>query len=198
MATNGRVIADAALVSLNLQSVLGGYELVFALKVSVNGSDRSGCGVSIVGAEIKVGVEGGRSERCGFARPGGVFELRQRKFATSSSVCLVLPMHSGQVAALEALRGTGDLDFELVLSGRLAEGEDVYNVSGGEGVRRGNEVMTRDSASALRAVVGGDRGTKIEHSSDDKGYCAVVTHAMYSSNNASIVVYYLRWPLVVG
>ena len=129
MAVNGRVIADAVFVSLNLQSVVGRYELVFALKVSVNGGDTSGCGVSIAGAEIKVGVQGGRSERCGFARPDGVIGLRQRKFATSSSVRLVLPIHSGHVAALESLRGTGDLDFELVLVGSLAEGDDIYNVT---------------------------------------------------------------------
>ena len=129
MAISGRVSADVAFASLNLQPVLCGYELVFALKVSVNGGDTSGCGVSIAGAEIKVGSAGGRSVRCGFARPDGVFELRQCKFSTSSSVGAVLPMHPGQVAALEALRGTGDLDFELVLVGRLEEGEDTYNVT---------------------------------------------------------------------
>ena len=129
MAISGRVCADVAFASLDLQPVLCGYELVFALKVSVNGGDASGCGVSIAGAEIKVGAAGGRSVRCGFARPDGVFELRQRKFSTSSGVGVVLPMGPGQVAALEALRGTGDLDFEMVLAGRLDEGEDTYNVT---------------------------------------------------------------------
>ena len=119
-AADGRIIADTQIKALDLRPVIRGYELAFRLELAMRPAGTGPHEVWILGAQVGVRGGGTRTQRCGFARPECVARWRQRDFPQSSTAILVLPMQPGQIAALEDVRGAGDLEFELTLAGRVS------------------------------------------------------------------------------
>ncbi len=68
------------------------------------------------------------SRALGFARPEGPFEIRQYPNQTGMTPALVLTLQPGQLAAIEDLRGTGDLDIELLAAGISPDPSDYHQV----------------------------------------------------------------------
>lgn len=111
------IIADASIQNLAFRSVLGGYELIFILDLTVHPEREIARKASIIGARVSFKVGGNGPHTCGFARPEGPFEIRQYDHPSSMTPSLILPLHPGQLAAIEDIRGAGDLDFELLMTG---------------------------------------------------------------------------------
>ena len=59
----------------------------------------------------------GEPQALGFARPEAAFEINCKPFKSTATPNLHLHLQPAQLAALEALRGTGDLVFELLALG---------------------------------------------------------------------------------
>jgi len=114
---NSLIIAEARIQGVTLRSVLGAYELIFGLYLTVNAHEEAVRRASIMGARVTVKAGAGKSHALGFARPETPFEIITNKFASTMTPALTLTLQPGQLAALEELRGTGDLDFELLASG---------------------------------------------------------------------------------
>lgn len=146
------IIADTRIQGVTLRSVLGGYELIFGLHLTVNPEREVAQRASIVGARVSVKASGSGNQPCGFARPEGPFEIRQHEFPSTMSPSLVLPIQPSQLAAIENLRGAGDLDFELMATGVGADqnGEqqiqDTWrvHVSRSDWIKKLREAKARD------------------------------------------------------
>lgn len=117
---NSRILADGRIQGVTLRSVLGAYEIVFGLHLTVNGHnghEEVMHRASIMGARVTVKSSGDRAQSLGFARPESPFEIITYNSSTSMTPALILPLQPGQLAALEEQRGAGDLDFELLVNG---------------------------------------------------------------------------------
>ena len=66
---------------------------------------------------MSVNSDGGGACACGFARPEGRFEIQQHECQLTMTPSVVLPIQPSQLAAIENLRGTSALDFELQAAG---------------------------------------------------------------------------------
>ncbi len=110
-------VATLDIQGVNLRSILGAYELVFALRVEVLPAADFECLVSITGARVAVKSADGKTHQLGFARSDEPFEMQQRPFPASMSRGLVLAVPPSQLAAIDDVRDAGDLQFELTLRG---------------------------------------------------------------------------------
>lgn len=117
LSINSLIIANANVQGVSLRPVVGAYELVFGLHLTVHPEREFARCASIIGARITVKAGGSQNHAIGFARPEGAFEIRQRPRQSTMTPGLVLPMQPHQLAALEDQRGSGDLDFELEATG---------------------------------------------------------------------------------
>ncbi|WP_200371978.1 hypothetical protein [Rhodovibrio salinarum] len=117
MTINSLIIAETRIQGVTIRPVLGAYELLFGLYLTIHAAREAPMRAEIAGARISVsGAEGRRCE-LGYARPEQPFYIKQHDFQSSMTPALILPLQPGQVAALETLRGTSDLDFELTVVG---------------------------------------------------------------------------------
>ena len=114
-------IADGRVQSVGLQPVVGAYEMVFAFDLSVSRGRDGLPRASVLGARVV--VETGEGEPCplGFARPEQPFEVVCKDFVGRAMQTLHLRVLPNQVASLEALRGAGDLTFQLAFAGTGAD-----------------------------------------------------------------------------
>jgi len=110
-------LAETRIQAVTLRPLVGGYELILGLYVTAHAEAQPIRRASIEGARITVKPDGGRACSLGFARPEGPFEIIARPYPSSMTPGLYLPLQPGQIAALETLRGTGDLAFELLMTG---------------------------------------------------------------------------------
>lgn len=110
------IIADTRIQGVALRPVLGAYELVFSLHLTVNSENDYARRASIIGARVCVKVTGG-NHALGFARPEGPFDILLKPSPSTMTPSLVLPLQPRQLAAIEDLRGASDLDFELMATG---------------------------------------------------------------------------------
>jgi len=117
LSIGSRNLADTRIQVLTLASLVGAYELVFSLYVTVLPDDRARRRASIIGARVAVKFNTGERYSLGFARPEGPFEIVAKQFQSTLTPGLHLSIQPGQLAAIENLRGAGDLDFELAVIG---------------------------------------------------------------------------------
>ena len=117
LAVGGRQIADTRIQGVSLRPLVGGYELVFGLHVTTYAEEAVLRRASITGARVTVKPSEGEPQALGFARPETAFEINCKPFSSLATPNLHLHLQLAQLAALEALRGTGDLVFELLASG---------------------------------------------------------------------------------
>lgn len=110
-------LAETRVQGVTLRPLVGGYELIFGLYVTTHAEAQPVRRASIHGARITVKPDGGKGCQLGFARPEGPFEIIAYPHQSSMTPGLYLPLQPGQIAALEVLRGTGDLTFELMMTG---------------------------------------------------------------------------------
>ena len=110
-------IADPRVQSVTLRQIIGGFELIFGLRVAIRGVENVVRRVSVAGSRITVRPNDGEPRGLGFARPERPFEITSTSGGTTVSHDLYLYLQPGQIAALETLRGTGDLSFEFAASG---------------------------------------------------------------------------------
>lgn len=123
-------IANAGVQGVTLRPVIGGYELVFGLDLAVNAFRDGVRRASIIGARVTVRTSEGESQVLGFARPEGPLEVVCRPFSSRETPSLHLYLHPGQLAALEMLRGTGDLSLEFLASGTGIDENGHQHVQG--------------------------------------------------------------------
>ena len=120
---DSRVFADAQIQGTTLHPVVGAYELQFGLLIAVNATpEGEHCWAIIDGA--RVGMDKGGSDRddLGFARPDRRLEITTGPHQHTMASTLSLPLHPGQIAAIERARGAGDLHFRLEIMGGGSNG----------------------------------------------------------------------------
>lgn len=121
LTVGSRRIADGGIQSVGLRPVVGAYEMVFALYLSVS-TGRGGLPrASVLGGRVGVRTGGGESHPLGFARPEQPFDVVCKGFVGTTSATLHLRMQANEVAALEELRAAGDLTFEVSFTGTGAD-----------------------------------------------------------------------------
>jgi len=121
-------LAETRIQGVTLRPLVGGYELIFGLYVTTHAQAEPVRRASIHGARITVKPDGGKGFPLGFARPEGPFEIIARPHQSSMTPGLYLALQPGQIAALEALRGAGDLTFELLMTGIGVDGNGEQQV----------------------------------------------------------------------
>ncbi|MGE0256984.1 MAG: hypothetical protein AB7N54_20350 [Alphaproteobacteria bacterium] len=114
---DGYSLADVTVQGVNLQPLVGGYELVFSLYLTTYPAANATRRASIHGARVIIRFSNGKQQALGFARPEGVFDIVARQFPANSTPDLHLYLQPGQLAAIESLRSAGDLEFELLFTG---------------------------------------------------------------------------------
>jgi hypothetical protein len=114
---NNRIVAEARIQSVTLRPVVGAYELLFGLDITVNPQSDYARRVSIVGARVSLRADGGSVQPVGFARPESPIDIRQFPHLNRMTPTLMLPLQPGQVAAMERSRDAGDVTFELLVTG---------------------------------------------------------------------------------
>ena len=135
LTVGSRRIADGRVQGVGLQPIVGAYELVFALYLSVStGKDGLPC-ASVLGARVVARPSKGEPQPLGFARPEQPFKLVCQDFAGTATPTLHLCLQPSQIAALEALRDAGDLTFELSFAGTAADHHGEQNLLGDCSVR---------------------------------------------------------------
>ena len=110
-------IADLRVQSVTLRPMVGGFELIFGLRVAIRAVQNVVRRVSVAGSRITVRPNDGEPWSLGFARPERPFVITSTSGGATESHDLYLYLQPGQLAALETLRGTGDLSFEFAASG---------------------------------------------------------------------------------
>ena len=117
LTVGGWQIADPRIQSVTLRPIVGGFELIFGLRVPIRAVENVVRRVSVAGSRITVRPNDDEPQSLGFARPESPFEITSTSGGTTESHDLYLYLQPGQLAALETLRGTGDLSFEFAASG---------------------------------------------------------------------------------
>ncbi len=152
---NARSIADAWTSAVDLKPVVGAYEFVFVVHVSVHAGEEGWPHVSIIGARVNVESDDGAQQLLGFARPQQPFDIVPLPHPRHGSYVLHLPVQPGQVAALEKLREARDLTFRLMLvgTGKDDEGSHIVRaILNGFPVAR-SDWLRRLGAAGVRNVI---------------------------------------------
>ena len=123
-------IADGRVQGVTLHRIVGGFDLVFGLYLTVRNHGSTVRRASIIGARVTVKASEGEAQAMGFARSERPFEVVSRPHVSTSAHDLHLYLQPGQLAALEALRETGDLSFELLASGTGTDEHGEQHVQG--------------------------------------------------------------------
>ncbi len=110
-------IADPEVQSWSLRPTVGGYELVFGLRVPIRTAENVDRRAFVAGTRVTVRPNEGEAQKLGFARPERPIEVASTSKRSPESHDLYLSLQPGQLAALETLRGKGDLSFEFEASG---------------------------------------------------------------------------------
>ena len=121
LVVGSRQIADCRLQTVSLQPMVGGYEMIFALHLSVSSGEDELPRATIDGARIAVTPTHGSPQPLGFARPEQPTNIICKPHASTERPSLHLYLQPTQIAALETLRDKGDLTFDLSLSGSATD-----------------------------------------------------------------------------
>ncbi len=117
----GRHIGDGRVQSLSLRPVVGAFELIFHLHLSVQPGEGELPRASILGAGVVAKPSRGDPRRLGFARREQPIEVECRPHMSTSTPNIHISLQPGQVAALEELRAAGDLTLDLSLWGNAVD-----------------------------------------------------------------------------
>ena len=123
-------IADVRVQGVTLHRIIGGFDLVFGLYLNVRSHGGGARRASIIGARVTVKPSEGEPQALGFARSERPFEVVSSPYVSTSTPDLHLYLQPGQLAALEALRETGDLSFDLLASGTGTDEHGEQHVQG--------------------------------------------------------------------
>lgn len=114
------VIANTSLEFVVVNSVIGGYELVFGMKLEpLPSRDKSTRHAVLHGANCVIRPSGGKERELGYAR----FDVPVKIIAEPGTITspitvnLHLPLSAQKLSAIEDLRAGGDLTFELTPAG---------------------------------------------------------------------------------
>ena len=154
----GRELARLRIQAVSLLPAVGGYEMQFVLDLTANASTYADADaadvprrVTIIGARAAVSATPDETQRLGFARPEEPFEVTSELRGSRTRV-LHLHLHPGQLSALETLRGTGDLTFDLLLIGAGVSAQPHEQVQDSQRI----EVPRSRWIDMLRAAGAGD------------------------------------------
>lgn len=125
---DGRVIAEARIQGVTLRGMLGAFELMFGFYLSVKPKTQDPERLSITGARIRVSRQGEAWQELGYATPQWPFEVIAHQHQINMSPGLILSLQYSQINALEDLRDTGDLDFELLVFGKGFDANGEHTV----------------------------------------------------------------------
>ncbi|MGE3333419.1 MAG: hypothetical protein AB7I36_07240 [Rhodospirillaceae bacterium] len=115
---NGRDFGKATAQGVHLQQIIGAYQLTFIAEISLrNTKEDYEATAEIHGARVSLKGIGGVAHLLGMARPETPFRIRLFEFSHSEQVVLSMSVSGQQIAAIEAMRNGGDLDFELIVTG---------------------------------------------------------------------------------
>src|SRR5260221_3150324 len=114
---NSRIVAETKIQGFTIRPIVGAYEFLFSLDVTINPQTDYARRVSIIGARVNLRTDGSGQQPLGFARPETSFEIQQGPHPYRVTPALVLPLHPVQLAVIERLRNAGDVSFELLASG---------------------------------------------------------------------------------
>ena len=155
LTVGNRRIADCGIQSVSLRPVVGAYELVFTLRFLVLTGERGLPNAAVVGARVVVLPSVGEPHPLGFARPEQPIQLVCGEFEGSASPTLRLNLLPNQIAALEALRETGDLTFELTFAGTGVDrhGDQHLLCECSVSVPRSEWLQTLRNAKARNAIL---------------------------------------------
>ena len=123
-------IADPRVQGVTLRPIIGGFELVFGLRVPIRAVQNVVRRVSVAGTRITVRLDDGEPRTLGFARPERPFDISSAFGGSTQSHDLYLYLQPGQLAALDMFRGTGDLAFEFAATGTGSDENGDQYVSG--------------------------------------------------------------------
>ena len=153
LTVRSRRIADGRVRGVGLQPVVGAYELVFGLYLSVSTGKNRLPSASVLGARVVVRPNKGEPQPLGFARPEQPFKLVCQDFVVTPTLHLCL--QPSQTAALEALREAEGLTIELSFTGSAADDHGEQNLLGDCSVRvpRSEWLETLQVAGASNAMV---------------------------------------------
>ncbi len=118
---NSRTIADAQVQQLIGNPGIGLYQIRFSIELSKpawSNDDARGVLLTDVRARVLVGAKRDRMILLGMAHPEASLVLRPMTYSDKSSILFDLDLSPGQIFELEALRGGGDLHFELQMMGQ--------------------------------------------------------------------------------
>ncbi|MXX89838.1 MAG: hypothetical protein F4213_17955 [Boseongicola sp. SB0677_bin_26] len=118
LTVDSQMFADAQIQGVTLHPLVGAYELRFGLLIICAAvTDGERCRAVIDGARVSVGTGGGDRDDLGFARTDARLEVASGPHQLRTTPTLSLPLQPGQLAAIERLRGAGDLHFDLGVTG---------------------------------------------------------------------------------
>ena len=125
-----RRIADGGVQSVSLNRAVGGYEMVFPLKFTVSPGQDGLPRASLLGARVTARANESEPQPLGFARPEQPADVVCRPHVSLATPTFHLYLQPAHLAALETLRASGDLTFELRLSGTAADHNGEQYVHG--------------------------------------------------------------------
>jgi hypothetical protein len=154
IAVNSQIVADVEIQSVSLRQTLGAYDLVFGLYLTAKATPELPRRVSIAGAQVSIKTGPKERHLVGFARPETPLVFTTGAYEAPTGSTLMLPLQPGQLAAIEELRGTGDLEFELLVKGigRIREVEQPIHETWTRRVPR-SEWLERLRAAGARNVL---------------------------------------------
>ena len=164
-----RQIADCRLQTVSLRPMVGGYEMVFALHLSVSPGEDGLPKANIDGARITANPTHGNPQPLGFARPEQPANITCMPHASTATPSLHLYLQPTQIAALETLRDKGDLTFELSLSGSATDRHGRQYLGGNYPLRvPRSEWLQMLSNAGARNVLLLEVPVPVGHQSDDQ------------------------------
>lgn len=151
---NSQTVADVEIQGVTLRRALGAYDLVFGLYLTTKATPELARRVSIAGAQVSIKTGPNERHLVGFARPETPLVFTTGTYEAPVGSALMLPLQPGQVAAIEQLRGAGDLEFELLVRGigRIQEDEQAIHETWNRRVPR-SEWLERLRAAGARNVL---------------------------------------------
>ena len=112
------IFADVRVQGVTLHPVVGAFELRFGLLIVVSANTGTEhCRAIIHSARVGIGRGGSHKDDLGLARSDRQVEIQTGAHQQRTAATLSLPLQPGQLAAIERLRGTGTLHFELTITG---------------------------------------------------------------------------------
>ncbi len=120
-------VASLAISQVKLHATLGGFDMVFWVQGQTVTPDPN-YWVVAHSAEVQVGGSQSQLSHLGVARPAAPLRIRTTSNPLTVGWEFRLPVTSHQLAAIENLRDSGDLQVKLVISGEGGPGADADRI----------------------------------------------------------------------